>query len=218
MQRGWNRYRIVVLNVAVTIVCLQMQALADTTGAAPLLIFRIINEAHVDQEVVEEAAKYVQSIFKESRIRTEWQIVNKTQPAARDPRGVALTIMLMTDSFAKTQDLNDGATGFALSNDGRGCRRAYIYADRAAEKAAFFSKQKDVRLKVVRALVLGHVIAHEAGHLMLPHDSHSDRGIMQPQFDVRSIDLALSGRLLFTKSQSKLMRAALTNQTRLKEF
>lgn len=58
-----------------------------------------------------------------------------------------------------------------------------------------------------RAIVLGCVIAHEIGHLLLGSRSHSAGGIMQTQWGTEQLQLALMGKLLFSFKESKLMQA-----------
>jgi hypothetical protein len=55
-------------------------------------------------------------------------------------------------------------------------------------------------------LVLGHVIAHELGHLLLQRATHSAAGLMRATLDLR---LAQQGRLLFTAPEAQAIRAAI---------
>jgi hypothetical protein len=61
------------------------------------------------------------------------------------------------------------------------------------------------------ALVLGHVIAHELGHLLLPHDSHTMIGVMGNGWDRARIESARKGELTFTTDQGKAIRERLEN-------
>jgi len=55
-------------------------------------------------------------------------------------------------------------------------------------------------------LVLGHVIAHELGHLLLQRATHSAAGLMRATLDLQ---LAQQGRLLFTAAEGQAIRAAI---------
>jgi hypothetical protein len=55
-------------------------------------------------------------------------------------------------------------------------------------------------------MILGCVIAHEIGHLLLGSNSHSDWGIMQPHWEPRQVRQVTMGSLLFTTEQSKLIQ------------
>ena len=54
--------------------------------------------------------------------------------------------------------------------------------------------------------IMGLVIAHEIGHLLLPHGSHSDTGIMRGQWDVRELRRVSLHALGFTLSQAQEIR------------
>ena len=56
-----------------------------------------------------------------------------------------------------------------------------------------------------KSLLLGHLIAHEIGHLLLGSNSHSRSGIMHVPWDRGQIERASLGTLLFTRQQAKRM-------------
>jgi hypothetical protein len=66
-------------------------------------------------------------------------------------------------------------------------------------------------------IILGCVIAHEVGHLLLGSNSHSGSGIMQGQWERGQIRKAMTGNLLFTPEQAKLIQASTLARTRLAE-
>jgi hypothetical protein len=55
------------------------------------------------------------------------------------------------------------------------------------------------------AIILGHVAAHEIGHLLLGSNSHSSWGIMRAHWNMEELARANKGLLFFTKSQSRRM-------------
>lgn len=65
-------------------------------------------------------------------------------------------------------------------------------------------------------IILGCVIAHELGHLLLGPNSHSASGIMQGEWRPKQFHLALTGRLLFASQQAKLIRAEARRRMELK--
>ena len=77
--------------------------------------------------------------------------------------------------------------------------RAYILTPRVAAVAARHRRDFD--------RLLGRVIAHEVGHLLLPPHSHSASGIMREK-----LDLSFSPKATFTKSQQKAMLLALQSR------
>jgi hypothetical protein len=97
------------------------------------------------------------------------------------------------------------AAGFAPIRTGAH-RRAYVFYDRvvAAAKASTTNHVLEST-----GIILGHVVAHELGHLLLPGDAHSINGIMRNQWNNRLSEEAAAGRLVFTPDQSKLIRREL---------
>jgi len=59
------------------------------------------------------------------------------------------------------------------------------------------------------ATVVGNVMAHELGHLLLGLHAHSLSGIMRAHWDETELGAASMGRLSFTREQSELMRERL---------
>ena len=92
--------------------------------------------------------------------------------------------------------------GFAAVTTGP-YRRAYVFYDRVK----MFSNTIEIipNNKTV-GIILGHVIAHELGHLLIPGDAHTPVGIMRGEWDYRQWKMAAAGTLLFDPTQAKLMR------------
>ncbi len=65
-----------------------------------------------------------------------------------------------------------------------------------------------------RALGLGHLIAHEIGHLLLGKDSHAPRGLMRYPWKARDLKQAAWGGLTFTGGQTSRIRDELGERTR----
>jgi hypothetical protein len=68
-----------------------------------------------------------------------------------------------------------------------------------------FAKEDDAQLEL--PIVLGCVIAHEIGHLLIGADSHSGSGLMQRQWRRESVRKAMTGSLLFSAEESEVIRA-----------
>ena len=54
--------------------------------------------------------------------------------------------------------------------------------------------------------LLGYVMAHELGHLLLPDGAHSPAGLMRPALDPAQVRAAAEGLLTFTPDQAGLIR------------
>jgi hypothetical protein len=188
-------------------------AYGDVKEPRLTLVFRIINDGQVAQEVVNLAKVRVEQIYGHAGIQIEWsEGADVNQPSTGSGK-LDLTMVFVPESVAQTMNRPNEATGFAISNDGQGIRRAYIFVERVAQQAVFVNRQENMLSeKNAKALILGQVIAHEAGHLMLPHDSHSARGIMQARLGMDSLKQATRGGLLFTAEQTKQIRTVLISR------
>ena len=76
---------------------------------------------------------------------------------------------------------------------------ASVYYDYALRRA----KSDDAEFEV--PIILGCVMAHELGHLLLGSNGHSDTGIMQPRWEPKQVRQLMMGTLQFTPEQSKRM-------------
>ena len=166
---------------------------ADDTGQ-PLLRVRVDNQAAVPGAVLRFAEARAGQVFREAGVVVEW--VGEDEAIRRHVRA-DFTVLVMAEAPAK---LKAAAEHLGLDVMGQGApvaARAYIYYDRIA--AAVTSPHRDV------VTVLGDVMAHELGHLLLP-PGHSSIGIMRPQIDMMSRTLAT-----FTKDEAAEIRRRLAS-------
>jgi len=62
-------------------------------------------------------------------------------------------------------------------------------------------------------LILGDVMAHELGHLLLGTNSHSPAGIMRANWDREHVRRAFRGCEIFSPQESALIRATVARRT-----
>jgi hypothetical protein len=77
---------------------------------------------------------------------------------------------------------------------------ATIYYDKVSRRAHNDDSTAEL------PILLGCVFAHEIGHLLLGDPRHVKSGSMQPQWGASQIQQAMTGRLLFTKAQARIIR------------
>ena len=87
---------------------------------------------------------------------------------------------------------------------------AYVFSHRAKEIADRVGADAG-------GLLLGHLIAHEIGHLLLGPDRHSSTGIMRPKWSRKDAKVASSGELLFTRAQGRRIRAQVLKRMRAEQ-
>ena len=61
--------------------------------------------------------------------------------------------------------------------------------------------------------ILGHVAAHEIGHVLLGSNTHDSFGVMSATFGKRDLVSMAQGRLLFTAEEARLLRNRLSRET-----
>ncbi len=85
-----------------------------------------------------------------------------------------------------------------LSEGGYGC-----YAD------VFYGPMLKLQLETSTrvALILGHAMAHELGHLLLGTNSHSRDGLMAARWNRDDLARAARGDLLFGPEESRRMKS-----------
>jgi hypothetical protein len=193
MRRSLMPY--VCLNAAAALGCLQ----AQTTFTV-----EIYNYAGVPAGTLVNAEKEAARIFRAAGIELSW---------APCP---------VSDRDFETSPAKFGACGKTpnapvLRIEAEGSRRRGPVAAITREDRVWFSYtwiQRNCELYgVAPAVLLGHVMAHELGHVLLGDDSHARDGIMIPTFSEAQFRRAQTGILLFDGRQAAQMRAALSNHT-----
>jgi hypothetical protein len=159
------------------------------------------NNAGVGANTLAQAERTARSIFKEAAVNVHW--VNcDLPPVAVDiaascritefPKHLQLTIA------RRSKNLTDSVFGVSyLGEDGSGCYSSVFFEP---------AEELHARLYVNLGTLLGHVVAHELGHLLLGTNAHSDTGIMRPHWNERDLANAAKGELVFTRAQSQTMR------------
>jgi hypothetical protein len=98
------------------------------------------------------------------------------KPCRDAPGPLTLARQILTHGAARRQT-EPGAAGFALPPD---------FGGFGAYAGVFHYRVKQLGTTASEAAVLGHVIAHELGHLLLGTGHHSDGGIMKAVWSGRS--------------------------------
>jgi hypothetical protein len=168
----------------------------EATGSCEAtIVTHVSNYAALQPGELAAVEREAARIYEDIRVRIRW--VPGLEPRSDpDPCGFPLRVLLLSRAmelqFSRTQALGDTVFGFIT----RETRRAYILTHRHLDLARRYSD--DFRR------LLGQTIAHEVGHLLLPTDSHANRGIMQAHFGVRAYSASY-----FTAEQGVAIRARL---------
>jgi len=167
---------------------------AAGAGAAPQrevrdLTVAVAHYAAVDPKTMKEAEGIASEVYRRAGIEIQWVEPSPYEGAAK------LYVNVLSQDMAEPFYLSDETVGFAIP----GSRAANVIYERIRQIAR--------RRHVASGLLLGYVIAHELGHLLLPPHSHSSSGLMRPDLDM---ELAATKKLRFTADQVALIQDRLT--------
>jgi len=185
--------------VAALAFALRVAALDAAPGKeldSPRLVVVVNDYAGATPAVLELAKSHVTLIYGAAGVIVDW--IDREDPRLDDQLFLKslVTVSLYSEEMGNQSDGRDAVVGKA-PRGGRTVKVLYhrleeIWSGRIPE-AAF---------------LLGNVIAHEIGHLVLPGGAHARVGLMAPEM---SIPIATSRPLFFTPAERKLLRSALTS-------
>ena len=142
------------------------------------------------------AKREVEEIFADAGVSILWKQGRfPASVVATITKGVATrqaALMLVNN----TNDPLPGASGCTLGFAAKRPAVAYTFYNRVNEQGLLYP----INVRVL----LGRVIAHELGHVLLPPNSHSLHGIMRG-----NIDVGLENPARFTADQARVIRATL---------
>ena len=153
--------RQVVAAVAITI-ALSVPITATSKQERSRLLLHIANYAEVTHDNLARVQTEVEDILGAAGVTVAW--VDTHEPGS-------ISIMLLRITRDSQEDSSGCALGLALAASSR----AYVFVNRIIKATS----NGPVDLPVV----IGRVIAHEAGHILMPHRPHSRSGIMRADLD-----------------------------------
>lgn len=176
---------------------LPLGSLPSSAGPRPAVsvVIQLHDALGLPAEVLNGAKEEVARTFLAAGVQIVWASQGLT-PAddLRSPCGRRLQVSIVSGPPADRQDLDTWAGVLGKAQRGNG--RAEVFYRRLATAASLHP--------VAVSLVLGHVMSHEVGHLLLPSGNHADVGIMRQAVDFRHVAVRR-----FTDDQSAQIRAGL---------
>ncbi len=161
-------------------------SMAKTVDAddLPTAVVRVDNIAAVPARNLQFAEDRAAEVFGRIGVRVRWI---DEDSAIREHLSPPFTVVLVKEGEnARPAALPEGALGFADPQ----VHRAHVFYDRIEALKG--------RSRRSTAIILGDVMAHEIGHLLLPPPGHSADGIMR-----RGVDTNLRAIETFTKFQAR---------------
>ena len=222
MKRN-GRWRLVAaLAVAVGIAALHPSTAAaqSLTSAAFTILLR--NYAKVPPGTLAEAERAATAVFQRAGTEARWNEIDVSAAhiesvRLQDQPGTLADIQvnLLPESAPIPASLSDRVMGVA---PGAGPDRTVVdvFEGRVRSLSWRISSaylKGDVDRSVSKGQLLGHVIAHEVGHLLLNQPGHSTRGIMRGEWTFADFRDMACGLLLFSSEQAQTLRAEVPRRT-----
>lgn len=195
---------------------LGQSAAAASPETRSTVTVHVYNLAQVDHKTLGEAEEVATEIFLKAGVESRWVEPssapqkgqgNAVGEGSRGGSNIQLSILSrgMTDRLR----LPNGVMGVAPGTE-RDRQLVYVFYNRVEGLGRAQERTRvegNICASASTAQILGHAIAHEIGHLLLNLKSHSDTGIMQGDWNLKQLQDACYGSLLFTPRQAETLRA-----------
>ena len=175
--------------------------IASTRQEAALsqVVIGVQNLARLSPRELSSAKAEAAEVFQKAGVKLEW-VEMQIPPegvAALSPElpGMSAYLTLPPPQMVSFLSEDRCRLGFAAGN------RVWVFS----ERVRLLALEADVPYPVV----LGHVMAHEIGHVLLGPNSHFPTGIMAPHFGTAEIRDISRGLLRFNPNQAAQMRQRL---------
>lgn len=168
---------------------------------------RIHDYAHIQEAALARAQEVVSGMYSTIGVRTDWLEPLQQSDGVFDGIGARkggtsdLVIIILTSEMANRGEFPDSTMGYAAVAPGVGGRVAYVIYDRVRDFAG------DTMVDDMR--MMGIVMAHEIGHLLLTHQSHSAGGLMRGRWQQSEFRPARRFDLQFSEPQAVEIRRTL---------
>jgi hypothetical protein len=167
---------------------------------------KLFNDAIVSRKLLQSAASDAAWILKSACVEPVWipclpVTRSNMAPCAAPPMSLELHIL----PAPLTNVFSDDAMGVAMIRRESG-DHAPVFVSRVRETAA-----RNPELAGIKE-IMGCVMAHEIGHLLLHSNSHSSEGVMRAEFRRTDLIRADQRRLIFTQEERAIIQRNLINQ------
>jgi hypothetical protein len=169
-------------------------ASAETLKATTLMVL-VQDDASVPANTLESGKEKARRVFQHMDVEIIW--LEHGDARLEDPAVLRSLVVVHLVAREMTDRTKTADSVFGMASPGT--HLVIVFYNRI-ENLSRTGDHKDT------ACILGHVVAHEIGHLLLGPHAHSLAGIMQA---VLNTELAGRGWLFFTASQAQLIRAKL---------
>ena len=169
----------------------------------------VYNYSGLPAEVKSQAEKEAERIYRHGRVSIEWldcplspEQVTQYPACEVAPGPTRLALRILPQPMGERMRQGQDSFGFALyPEDGSFATVANVFSDDAEALTR--------RLGLSRPVILGHLMTHELGHLLLGVRSHSASGIMHVPWQKTELEIIAQGSMLFTSKEAQTMRTSI---------
>ncbi len=165
----------------------------------------VFDDAGVGTATLRKAEREASRVFRRANIEVIWlQCPQNSSEQISFGRcsEVSFPEHLVLRIARRSRDAKKSTLGMSFqSADGKGC-----YVDLFYES----TMELQTESRIGAAIILGHAMAHELGHLLLGTNSHSPDGLMRAHWGPSDLAQAAKGNLLFSAEESTRMRSRFT--------
>jgi hypothetical protein len=190
-----------ILSIAMGLTFGSRSAIAESRDMLSVTV-RIHDYVGIPIACMTSAQENVKDLYAAIGVNTIWAETKhpgkSPEPAAKYIPG-ELLINIVTPAMSRRMGVAEPTLGLAAVTHLSGGKIAYLLFDHIRHVALSSGGEA--------ADILGLVIAHEMGHLLLPFGSHSQNGLMRPSW--RPEDFTLGSQPAFTQAQADGIRELL---------
>ena len=174
---------------------------------APHVRLSVFNDAGIPADTLAQAAARATAILAQSGVELDWLDCGRPDPSDFSQRAtpcsaVAWPHQLSVRILPRGRSIGADIFGQAfVDRSGSGAYSNVYFNNLAANRE---------NAQLSDGYMLGFVIAHEVGHLLLGSNSHSPVGLMQARWDSPALQSASRHTLFFTPAQSATLRSRLS--------
>ena len=194
-----------VICAALTGLGLTPACLAGQSASRAALTVRVFNYAEVPNATLKIAESDASRIYRDADVELLWVECPVSTDKVEHSRACeefhdahGFSVNIISESMASRISCPPGSLGFALISD------AYVFYHRIDEMASLGGLSE--------ARLLGNVLAHELGHLVLGQSSHTARGLMKGTLCEKDLEQVAQGRNLFSARQAQQLRDRLKDR------
>ena len=175
------------------------------------------NYAQVDAQTLTEAEKVATHIFRQAGVGMQTVAASTTISEVKEAEGqpqFGLSHLWLSIIPGHMAGLHANVMGLA---PGTGPDRRVVYVfyesvETLAQRQLLDMHKGDIIRPATKSQILGHMIAHEVGHLLLNLPLHAPSGVMHGDWDLKDLQDAAYGSLFFTKREAAVLRAEVTRR------